>query len=457
MVKNIKNFLYGATMLTAMAMTPFASVSAEEITLREAVQFGLYNNPEYGVVANTRMATEKELGQARGLFRPSLDLSGDAGVEYTDDPNTRAGVDPDDTETLGRYQIGITLTQLLFDGFNAQSEVERQQARVRSSAHRVNETAEFVGLDVVEAYLEVMRQRELLDIARDNIAVHLDIARQTQDQVYAGKATDADLAQIEARLARARATEAQVQQALRNAESLYKLETGEMPEDLILGPVPLSTIPLDVNDAVRKAVVDGPTLKIFESDMDVAAAERKQAESSFYPEFNIQLDALNSDNIGGVEGYENSARALVTMNWNLYRGGIDTQRNKEFVYRETVAKEQRADAARAIEDDVRQTWAAMISEGDQARQFAQQAVANARVVQSYRDQFELGRRTLLDVLDAQNEDFVTRSNTINSEYLEMLAMYRLLALQGDLLASLDVTTPREASLADLSDNQQTGL
>ena len=99
----------------------------------------------------------------------------------------------------------------------------------------------------------------------------------------------------------------------------------------------------------------------------------------------------------------------------------------------------------------------MISEGDQARQFAQQAVANARVVQSYRDQFELGRRTLLDVLDAQNEDFVTRSNTINSEYLEMLAMYRLLALQGDLLASLDVTTPREASLAELSDNQQTGL
>ena len=442
---NIKTFLLSGTILLSSA-----AAFADQVSLRDAVQFGMYNNPEYAIVANTRMATEEELQQAHGLFRPSLDLSGDTGFEYTDDPGTRGGADPDDTESLYRYQIGLTLTQLLFDGFNAQSEVERQQARVRSSAHRVDETAEFVGLDIVEAYLEVMRQRELLDISRQNIQAHLDIAAQTRDQVYAGTATEADLAQIEARVARAQASEAETEQSLRNAESLYKLETGEMPEDLVLGPVPLDALPLDVDAAVRKAVIDGPSVKIFESDISVAEAEHKQTKSSYYPTFNVQLDAIEGNNLGGVEDDDTSARALVTMNWNLYRGGIDTAREKEFIYRKAVAKEQRANTARAIEDDVRQSWASMIAEGDRARQFAAQSGANQRVVVSYRDQFELGRRTLLDVLDSQNELFVSESNTINAEYLEMLAMYRLLALQGDLLSSMDVETPREASLMELS-------
>lgn len=420
---------------------------AQETTLREAIQFGLYNNPQYNVVASTRMATEKELRQARGLYLPSLDLTGDTGFEYTDDPNTRAV--GSDTESLGRYQLGLTLTQLLFDGYNSQNEVDRQVARVRSSAHRVEETAEFVGLDITQSYLEVMRQRELLALARDNIQSHIDIAEQTQDQVNAGKATEADIAQIQARLARAQATEDSIVQSLRNAESQYKAATGEMPGDLILQPVPLNSLATDVEFAVQKALVEGPTLKIFESDINVAEAEKRQTKSPFYPEFNLQLDALQTESVGGVEGLDQSGRALVTMNWNLYRGGIDTARKKEFIYRAAVAKDRRADSARSVEDDVRQTWAAMIAEGDQAREFSTQASANQVVVESYRDQFELGRRTLLDVLDAQNEFFVSKSNTINSEYLEMLAMYRLLTLQGDLLASVDVATPREASLSEL--------
>lgn len=432
-------------------MTSVSTIAmAQEVTLREAIQFGLYNNPEYGIVANTHSATEKELRQARGLFKPSLDLTGDTGFEYTDDPNTRGGTDPDDEESLFRYQIGVTLTQLLFDGFNAQSEVERQQARVRSSAHRVDETAEFVALDIVESYLEVMRQRELLAISRENIEAHLDIAMQTRDQVAAGKATDADMAQIQARLSRAKATEANIEQSLRNAESTYKLETGEMPGDLVLQPVPLSSLPGDVERSVEKSLIDGPTLKIFESDIDVAEAEAKQSKSTYYPEFNLQLDATESEDVGGVEGEDTSARALITMNWNLYRGGIDKARHKEFLYRAAAAKERKVESARAVEDDVRQTWAAMVAEGKQAREFADQAIANQAVVRSYRDQFELGRRTLLDVLDSQNEYFVSTSNTINSEYLEMLAMYRLLALQGDLMASMDVQSPLEAKISDAS-------
>ena len=135
------------------------------------------------------------------------------------------------------------------------------------------------------------------------------------------------------------------------------------------------------------------------------------------------------------------------MNWNLYRGGADMARSREFIHRHQQSKEDRVKAARAVENDVRRTWASMVSAGERARQFAAQADANTEVVKAYRDQFNLDRRTLLDVLDAQNELFVSRSNTINAEFLEVFAVYRLLALKGALLPTLQVEYPRESKVS----------
>ena len=109
---------------------------------------------------------------------------------------------------------------------------------------------------------------------------------------------------------------------------------------------------------------------------------------------------------------------------------------REHVYRHAQIAESKVDTARTLENDVRQTWASMVSAGERAEEFTAQAVANEKVVAAYKDQFELDRRTLLDVLDSQNELFVSRSNAVNAEYLEMLAVYRLLALQGRLLPTL---------------------
>jgi adhesin transport system outer membrane protein len=125
---------------------------------------------------------------------------------------------------------------------------------------------------------------------------------------------------------------------------------------------------------------------------------------------------------------------------------IDTHNRREAVYRHAQAKEERANQARIVEDDLRQTWASMVAAGERAKEFNDQAQANAKVVTAYKDQFELDRRTLLDVLDSQNELFVARSNAVNAQYLEILAVYRILALQGRLLPTLGVSSPREASL-----------
>jgi adhesin transport system outer membrane protein len=445
MAKKLKKLLLTTAILgTFMSGTP---AFAEEMSLADAVTRGMLTNPEYGVVANNRRATDEELSQAEGLYLPSVDLRADTGIEYTDDVGTRAV--GNDSETMTRYEASATLTQMLFDGFAASSEVSRQESRVASAAHRVNETAEFVGLDIVESYLEVLRQRELLAIARTNVQEHLVMLNEIRSAEEAGRSTAADIAQADARLAASRANEASVRQALREAEARYIEETGVEPDALIIPAIPVEAVTPTVEDAVRTALAESPTLDIFESDMNVAWAEYEAAGASFYPEVDLQLNARQGNDLGGVDGRDTSASALVVMNWNVFRGGIDTALRREHIYRHAQAKESRVEAARSLEKDVRQTWAAMLAAGERAVEFSAQAEANERVVAAYKEQFDLDRRTLLDVLDSQNELFVSRSNTVNAEYLEMLAVFRLLALQGRLLSALGVAAPFEAAMQDV--------
>lgn len=445
------NFVKRATLtvscLVLISITSSAQAQdAGQMTLSEAISVGVMTNPEYGTVAATRRATDEELNQAKALYLPSVDFSGDTGYEYTDDVGTRnRGIGSDDDESLYRYEAGLSLTQMLFDGFETKYENERQKNRVQSSAHRVRETAELVGLSIVESFLEVIRQRELLNITRDNVSEHVAIMDLINEGVEAGRSTQADLEQIKARLASSRAQESTIRQQLRIAESNFRREVGDDPRSLVLPEVPVNALTANVEEEVKTALTQSPTLDIFEADTKVAYAEYKGTGSTLYPQLDLQLNGRQGNNLGGVEGEDRSASALLVANWNLYRGGGDVARVREFTHRYEVSKERRADTARSVEDDVRQTWARMSSAGERAREFSAQAAANSEVVRAYKDQFSLDRRTLLDVLDSQNELFVSRSNAINAEFLEMFSVFRLLALKGQLLPTLSIAYPRESA------------
>jgi outer membrane protein, adhesin transport system len=372
-----------ALMLTALATVLTAPVFAADdatgkvVSLRDAVAVGVTTNPEYGTIVNNRRATDEELVQAKGGFLPSIDVNADTGWEHTrNDPDgARAS-----TDNLWRYQAGITLTQMLFDGYQTSYEVARQKARVASNSYRVWETSEFLGLGIVESYLNVLRQRELLTIARANIDRHVEISRQIIDSAQAGRVTEADVEQVKARLASARANEASVRESLRTSEATYLTKVGEMPRTLQRPAAPASLLSVTVDDEVKEALVGSPTLASREADIDTAAAEAKQSHATFYPKVDFQANANHANDTGGSEGDVDRARALVVMNWNLYRGGADTARTREGVYREAQAKETRADAGRKVEEDVRQTWARMISANERSREFQAQTDANGKVV-----------------------------------------------------------------------------
>lgn len=164
---------------------------AQAGSIEDTIRAALDSNPEIGVVREDRRAVDQELRQARSLTLPQVDLRAAAGPEYRNTPATRGratrppGGDAGSTQMI--YETQITLTQMLFDGFAAQSELERQTARVDSAAYRVQEAAEFIALNAVEAHLDVLRNEELVELARDNIGAHERILGQVR-QLEIGRA-----------------------------------------------------------------------------------------------------------------------------------------------------------------------------------------------------------------------------------------------------------------------------
>src|SRR5690606_9722387 len=148
-----------------------------------------------------------------------------------------------DGRTLWRSSGTLTLSQLIFDGNFASNEVARQEARVSSAAYRVSEAAEFVGLDAVEAYLEVMRQRDRLLNAEQNVAVHRSTLGDVNTRAQGGGGNVADVRQAEARLASAESALTQIRGDLNDAEYRYINVVGIAPDSLSAPTVPYDMLP----------------------------------------------------------------------------------------------------------------------------------------------------------------------------------------------------------------------
>lgn len=409
------------------------------VTLRDAVAQGIRTNPQIDVVGSNLRASQEVLGQAHSLYLPSVDASADSGYANNSTPSTRAAGTNNDF--LWRSTAGVTLTQLLFDGWGTYYENLSQKARVLSATHRVREASELTALAIVESYLDVLRQRELVQLTEDNVKRHEDFLTQINGSTSNGITTDADVKQVVARLENARAARVSAMEALRVAEANYIRDTAQPVRRFIIPAKPAGVLAADVDKEIRISLAQSPTLAIFRADQEAAWQESEKSQSAFYPTVNLQLNGGAGNNLGGERGNTNDSSALVVAKWNLYRGGGDDARRNEAAHRQSQARAESIKGARALENDIRQTWARMVSAGERYVQYNSQADANETLVGAYKQQFDLARRTLLDVLDAQNETLASRSGAVNARYVELLAIYRLLALRGELLKQLDVNPP----------------
>ena len=417
-------------------------------TLEDSVRATLESNPDVGVVQADREAIDQELRQARAGYMPSIDLRGAAGPEYTNSTGTRErNTRPpggDASTTLMRYEFQITLSQMLFDGFATQSEVERQTSRIDSAAYRVQEAAEFVALDAIEAHLDVLRNQALVELARENLAEHRRLRGLVGQLEAQGASSIADVHQTDARVATAQTSLATAIGTLRDAEAGYISVVGVPADNLTEPVVPVGALPESQEAAAAKASIDNPTVLIANADIDVAQAELTGSRSGYYPRLDVQVGTAANKNLDGIKGGDVNAQALLVLRYNLFRGGADIAREREAFSRLREARESLRKAQRGAEKDARVAHNALTTAQARLESLRAAVEAQRATRDVYAQQFDLGQRSLLDLLDAENELFIARSNLTTAQYTEMFGVYRVLAATGDLLTTLKIDRPKQS-------------
>jgi adhesin transport system outer membrane protein len=425
-----------------LATAILGTAAAQAVTLKQAVVQALETNPVIKTVAQNRKAIDQDLRVARGAYLPQLDVTTSYGIEFTNDVTTRASVERD-TARLPARDVNIALTQRVFDGFETSNRVEREKARVRSAKWSVYENAEFLAFDAIRAYLEVVRQRETARHAEELVRLHVDTLNSLQQRGRAGVGTAADEFQTEVRLARAQALLAQSEGNLRDAEAIYLRIMGARPDKLTKPGIDIGVLPPGLNAALKQAQKNNPTVLVREANIDAAKSQVDVTEAPFFPKLNLEADANYEKDVGGINGFEKSARVALRLRWNLYRGGADRASRREALARLAEAKSQRLETLIDIQEGMRRAWSALQAATERVKRLNRAVAFSVRTRNTYRQQFQVGRRTLLDVLDSENELFTSRVQLITAEVIQLVSSHRILAISGSLLKTLEISLKAE--------------
>ncbi len=408
-------------------------------SLEQAVASALESNPRIRAAFNRFKATEQQITQARAGYMPSVNLTAGAGQEWTTTPALRTvGDTPVD---LTRSGAGINLRQLLFSGFETQSEVARTTAATESERFTLLAEAENLALEVSVAYLNALEAEQIVLLSDNNLQTHLDIQKQIRQRTQSGLGSTSDLSQINARVALARANLIAAKNNQADAQTQFLRLVDQLPDGLVT-PVPDETmLPQSAEEAFAYGRDANPTILSARKDIDAAAAQYESSKSRYFPELAIELGANTGDNLGGIPGNANDATAMLRLNYNLFSGGRDRARVKESAYQINEAKEINERTQRQLRESVNLAWNARTLIEEQLVYLRDHVESAHATREAYQKQFQLNRRTLLDLLDTENELFDARRAYVAAESDYLQSQYRLLNASGRLLSSLRVNTP----------------
>ena len=423
-------------LLAILVCAGLASPPALADTLADALARAVANLPEVRAARANQRAIEQNTAQARGAWYPTIDASLGQGRETSNNLSTRV---PGSDQTLTRREAEVNLSQLIFDGGATSGQVRRFQARAEGAGDLVANAAENAGARAAQAYLDVIRLRALIAIALDNEKRHQETLAQVSRLAEVGQGRRADAQQAEARFALAQASLSQLRGQLVQAEAAFLLLTGQPPGTLADAGSFQTMLPASLPTALALALETHPETRAAQQELLAAQADRESLRSRLAsPRLALEVGASSNHDMDGVRGASTDRFAMLRLRYNLFRGGIDDARVREAAARVDEAFANLSRVRNDTERELRQAWQGLEENRIRLPQLQRYAEASAQVVASYRLQFSIGQRTLLDVLNAENELFAARSSHYTGVYAVTVGELRVLAAMGKLLATLGV-------------------
>ncbi|ALR22494.1 TolC family protein [Sphingobium baderi] len=429
--------------LIALGIAAMSGAAWSQTTdLKSAIETAIDSHPEINQAIQNKEAIEFEREQAQGLFLPRISVEGSAGVRRLEN-RTRRSLNLDD-QTLYPLEANGVIEQTVFDSGYRSAEKRRQAARTDGAALRVGERAQFVALNVTRQYLDYMLQQRIVAASEDNIAFHRKLLGDLNEGVSRGSISIADQQQAEERLQSALVRKSEAEQDMVNAAISFRTLTGLSIDQVAMPDSVTAAVPPTLDEAIASARTENPLIREAEADIQAAHAVVDEAKAELGPTVTLEGRGRVGQDVDGFRGNTNDVQGRVVLRWQLYNGGINRAKVQEMNRRASEARFRLSQRQREAEDDVRTAWNRWDTEKKRLVDLQRQGTVSDALLVSYREQFNVGRRSLLDVLDSQNTRFNTQVRSETARFSEIFAQYQILAASNKLLDALGLAAPTGA-------------
>ena len=428
--------MFKKELLISLAAITCLTSSLGALTLKESIVEAMNTNPVVQERLKNYRSTQQDLNIAESEYYPKLDLS--ASVGYNDAGNLKSENNGDWSHKVvdqdyGNYETQLKLTQNLFDGFGTTNKVDYQEARILAAAYNYVEKSNDIAFKMTNAYLNVLRSHELLQTAQQNVQINEDIYKKVKDLYDSGLTTDSEVKKIESALSLARSNLTVQKNNARDTEFNFRRILGRMPNvSELVKPEMNTPMPESIERAALYSINHNPSLLVSQYNIKGAQALWKQHEKEYYPTIDLEVSQTYNDveTRNAFDNPDDRFKARIVMNYNLFNGGADQATVQKDISKINQEIEIKRDLKRQVIEGLDLSWSAYKMVGLQLKDLREYSKFSEKTLELYKEEYDLGRRSLLDLLSSQNDVINSRSQIITAEYEQMFAKYRILDAMG---------------------------
>lgn len=424
---------HNISVISMAVMAGFLSLSSlpsHAETLMEALSEAYLTNPDLVAERSRVRAVDEQVPQALSNWRPQVTLSGRYGVRKLD-RETAAGVDTDRTDQP--QSVGLEISQNLFRGFRTQAETERAENRVAAARSNLIGTEQSVFLEGVAGYVTVLRDTAVLELRTNNVGVIEQQLQATRDRFEVGELTRTDVAQAESRLARAVADRTTAEASFETSRAAYRKAIGRDPEQLQQPELP-PNLPQSEADALAAAAENNPDVVFADFNERAARSDIELREGELLPTLTLDATIDRDKDISGSDVRDTEAALTARLSVPLYQSGEVYSRIREAKQTASQRLSELALRKREAEQDASDAWEEFRAAQARITSFEAEVRAQEVAFEGVQQEAQVGSRTVLDVLDAEQELLDSRVNLVSARRDLIVSGYALLSAIGKLTA-----------------------
>ena len=372
--------------------------------------------------------------QAFSNWRPTITGTVEYGKSRTRSETSFGGVtasetDQNTTPTSGR----IALEQPIFRGFRSFAELRQAEAQVRAQRAVLTTTEQDVLLAAVTAFMDVVRDQAVLELNINNVQVLQRQLEATQDRFQVGEVTRTDVSQAEARRARAIADRIEAEGTLDSSRARYRNVIGEVPGQLA-EPVPPTAIPASLDEAITAASEQNPAVISAKYTERAARQNVRVVGGELLPTLTLNAEASRAAETAAPDSERDNQQVIARLTIPFYQAGNTTSRLRQAKQVAGQRRMQIIAARRDAVEDATRSWEDLETARSQVKAFISEVEANMIALEGVREEANAGLRTVLDILDAEQELLDSKVSQVTARRNEVVAAFTLLTSVGQLTA-----------------------